>query len=98
MTAHTTSLGTLLLITCLGSAVANAQDYVGWIDKGDDWPDSKARLQAFGEQFDTAGDLYRFLYDQADGGDKLDWPDMAKPAYDWSGIFTRTGGGPCVEK
>jgi hypothetical protein len=68
--------------------------YVGWLDKGTgDWPASKARLQAFGEQFDSASAMYEFLSRQADGGEHLSWQDMARPEYDWSGIYTRTGGG-----
>jgi hypothetical protein len=73
-----------------------AQDAVGWLDKGKDkdaWAASKAQLQAFGEQFDKAGDMYSFLEKKADGGDTLTWEDMNKAEYDWSGIFTRTGGG-----
>jgi len=68
--------------------------YVGWLDKdASSWPASKAELQAFGEQFDSAWALYQFLQRQANGGERLSWQDMAKPEYDWSGIYTRTGGG-----
>lgn len=73
-----------------------AQDHVGWLDRGEDkeaWAASKAQLQAFGEQFDDADALYAFLKEQANGGITLTWEDMKKPEYDWSGIFTRTGGG-----
>lgn len=71
-----------------------AQDYVGWLDSdADNWQASKGRLQALGERFDSAWELYRFLEQQADGGERLSWEDMAKPDYDWSGIYTRTGGG-----
>ena len=73
--------------------VAVAQEYVGWLDKDDDWSASKRRLQAFGEQFDSAIALYEFLQRQADGGDRLTWQQLSQPDYDWSGIFTRTGGG-----
>ena len=65
----------------------------GWLDKGDNWAANKAQLQAFGEEFDTAWALYQYLEAEADGGDQLTWQDMATAAYDWSGIFTRTGGG-----
>jgi hypothetical protein len=70
-----------------------AQDYIGWLDKDADWAASKARLQAFGEQFDSALSMYDFLYRQARGGDSLTWEQMQQPAYDWRGIYTRTGGG-----
>lgn len=69
-------------------------DYVGWLARdAADWPASKARLQAFGEQFDNSFALYQYLERQAQGGERLGWQDMGKPAYDWSGIYTRTGGG-----
>jgi hypothetical protein len=37
--------------------------------------------------------MYEFLSERAGGGEPLGWSDMAKPEYDWSGIYTRTGGG-----
>jgi hypothetical protein len=80
-------------LLCLASTCAVGQDLVGWLDKGDNWEASKARLQQFGEQFDSSIALYRFLERQAEGGDDLNWEEMGKPAYDWSGIYTRTGGG-----
>lgn len=71
-----------------------AQDVPGWLPNGgDDWADNKATLQAFGEQFDSAWDLYTALETAADGGQSLTWEQMDDPAYDWSGIFTRTRGG-----
>ena len=77
----------------LAAPTALAQDYTGWLDKDADWAASKARLQAFGEQFDSALSMYDFLYRQARGGDSLGWEQMQQPAYDWRGIYTRTGGG-----
>ncbi len=77
----------------LAAPTALAQDYTGWLDKDADWAASKARLQAFGEQFDSALSMYDFLYRQARGGDSLTWEQMQQPAYDWRGIYTRTGGG-----
>jgi hypothetical protein len=70
-----------------------AQDYIGWLDKDADWAASKASLQAFGEQFDNALSMYYFLSRQSRGGDSLNWALMQQPAYDWRGIYTRTGGG-----
>ena len=89
MKRHLLLAGLLLL----GFTRVQAQEFVGWLPKDQDWPSSKARLQAFGEAFANAWDLYLFLESQAGGGEQLDWQDMAAPAYDWSGIFTRTGGG-----
>ena len=87
---------TLLPLACSSFFLCGtlyAQDYVGWLDKDANWDDSKNRLQSFGEQFDTSWELYVFLRQQAGGGDTLSWQDMADPAYDWTGIYTRTGGG-----
>ena len=87
---------TSVVLTLIFSSSSMAQDYVGWLDRGEDkeaWTASKAQLQSFGEQFEDSEQLYAFLKQQADGGITLTWEDMQKPAYDWSGIFTRTGGG-----
>lgn len=75
---------------------AMAQDFVGWLDYGEgdaEWQASKQRLQAFGEEFDTAFEMYQYLEQQAGGGDQLSWEDMARPEFDWSGIYTRSRGG-----
>ena len=75
---------------------ALAQEYVGWLEYGDggeQWQDNKARLQEFGEQFDSSWEMYQYLERQAGGGDDLDWEDMASPEFDWSGIYTRARGG-----
>jgi hypothetical protein len=89
-----------ILISSAGMALPvlavsqQAPSYVGWLDKdASSWQASKAWLQAFGDQFDSAWAQYQFLQRQAGGGERLGWQDMAKPEYDWSGIYTRTGGG-----
>jgi len=77
-------------------ASAHGAEFVGWLDRGDGgeaWTQNKAKLQAFGESFETSEALFEFLKEHAGGGDKLSWEDMKKPEYDWSGIFTRTRGG-----
>lgn len=95
-TRKTTAVLAFLL---LGALCAQAQEppvYVGWLEYregGEAWRESKARLQAFGEGFGSAWELYQFLETEAEGGTALSWEDMAKPAYDWSGIYTRTRGG-----
>ena len=87
-------IGSAIVALPILAVAQPAPEYVGWLDKaGGDWPANKARLQAFGEQFDNAWALYQFLEREADGGERLSWSDMAEPAYDWSGIYTRTGGG-----
>lgn len=87
---------TILSIALVAPLTLQAQEYVGWLDYGEggeQWQQNKARLQAFGEQFGSALEMYEFLREEADGGDQLSWEDMAQPEYDWSGIYTRTRGG-----
>jgi hypothetical protein len=73
--------------------MASAQDVPRWIIQDDKWAESKARLQAFGERFETSDALYEALKAEAGGGKPLTWAQMSEPAFDWSGIFTRTKGG-----
>ncbi len=70
---------------------ASAQE--SWLPKDSEWSAHKASLQAYGERFDTALELYEYLQEAANGGTPLTWDNMKEPAYDWSGIYTRTGGG-----
>jgi hypothetical protein len=65
---------------------------VPWIAQGDDWAAQKQKLQELGEQFSSADALYAHFRQQAGGGTKLAWPDMAKPAYNWAGLWTRAKG------
>ncbi|MBN4074993.1 MAG: hypothetical protein COA71_06925 [SAR86 cluster bacterium] len=87
---------TALTVAISASYSALGQDFVGWLDYGEgdaQWQDNKQRLQAFGEEFDNAFDMYEYLERQAGGGDQLSWEDMDRPEFDWSGIYTRTKGG-----
>lgn len=61
-----------------------------WVVQGEDWPAQKAKLQAFGEQYPTSWELYEKLRADAQGGTKLTWAQMSLPAYDWSGIYSRS--------
>jgi hypothetical protein len=74
-------------------SMVSAQDPPAWIDQDDNWPASKEKLRAFGERFETSEALYEALAQAAGGGKPLTWQQMAEPAYDWSGIYTRTKGG-----
>ena len=76
-------------------APATAPSPVGmaWTAQADNWPEEKAKLQALGEQFDTSSAMYEKLKADARGGKPLTWEQLALPAYDWSGIYTRTKGG-----
>ena len=64
-----------------------------WSAQGEDWAEKKAALQAFGEQFDSSWALYQKLKADAGGGKTPTWAQLAEPAFDWSGIYTRSKGG-----
>jgi hypothetical protein len=72
--------------------MVSAQHAPGWIDQDGDWAGRKQELQAFGDRFDTSAALYEALKQAAGGGRLLTWPQMADPAYDWSGVYSRTKG------
>lgn len=76
---------------------ADAQDVVvkgvPWTLQADDWAAQKQKLQAFGEQFKTADEMYAYFQKQSGPGTQLSWADLNKPAYDWTGLWTRTKGG-----
>lgn len=64
-----------------------------WTSQDDSWDEGKSSLQAYGEQFESSWAMYEKLQADAAGGKPLSWEQMALPAYDWSGIYTRTKGG-----
>lgn len=76
-------------VTSLASPAASTP----WVAQGDAWAEGKAGLQALGEQFDTSFAMYQKLKADAGGGKALTWEQMALPAFDWSGIYTRSKGG-----
>jgi hypothetical protein len=71
----------------------SAQNPPAWIQQDAHWTAGKQSLQAFGERFDTSEALYEALKQAAGGGRPLTWQQMGDPAYDWSGIYTRSKGG-----
>jgi hypothetical protein len=73
--------------------VAPAPKGMPWTSKGDNWAGEKAKLQALGEQYESSWALYEKLRADAQGGQQLKWEQLALPAYDWSGLYTRTKGG-----
>ncbi len=75
------------------AATAPAPAGMAWTNQGDDWAAKKAELQALGEQFESSHALYDKLKADAGGGKPLTWAQMSLPAYDWSGVYTRTKGG-----
>jgi hypothetical protein len=70
-----------------------AQPPPAWVDQDENWPDNRETLRTFGERFETSDALYEAFRQAAGGGKPLAWPQMAEPAHDWSGIYTRTKGG-----
>ena len=100
MKTRSVLLATLALLT-LGctrepaaptAAVAPTPVGMPWSAQADDWAQKKAALQALGEQFDSSSALYQKLKADAGGGKPLTWAQLGEPAYDWSGIYTRTKG------
>ena len=70
-----------------------AQDTPRWIAQDANWTANKAKLQALGEKYKTSAEMFDALKQSAHGGLTLKWSQMSEPAYDWSGIYTRTKGG-----
>ena len=82
----------LAAIAAVVIPMISAQDVPRWIAQDDGWTANKATLQAFGERFDTSDALFEALKTEAGGGTPVTWAQMTEPAYDWSGIYTRTKG------
>jgi hypothetical protein len=80
-------------ITALIVPLRSADDVPRWIPQDANWPTGKAMLQAFGDRFATSEELYAALKEAADGGTPLKWSQLNLPAWDWSGVYTRTKGG-----
>ena len=74
-------------------SMVSAQNPPAWINQDENWAVTKQKLQAFGERFETSGALYDSLKQAAGSVEPPTWQQMAEPAYDWSGIYTRTKGG-----
>lgn len=79
-------------IAALVIPMMSAQEVPRWANQDTNWSASKAALQAFGERFDTSEAMFNALRTGAGGGKPLTWAQMSEPAYDWSGIYTRTKG------
>jgi len=69
---------------------ARGQNTIGWMNQDANWSASKAALQEFGERFQTSDAMFDALKQQAHGGVRLTWAQMGEPAFDWSGVYTRT--------
>jgi hypothetical protein len=99
MSARTVFLraGLPLLVAAAVAALVvplrSTDDVPGWIPQDANWSGGKATLQAFGDRFATSDAMYAALKDAARGGTPLKWSQLALPAWDWSGIYTRTKGG-----
>jgi hypothetical protein len=83
----------VLAIVALIVPLKSADDVPRWIPQDATWPTAKAMLQQFGDRFTTSEALYDAFKQAAHGGTALKWSQMNQPAYDWSGIYTRSRGG-----
>jgi hypothetical protein len=87
---------TLMAIVVLGIVAvfvigrAAAQNVPGWMNQDGNWAASKAALQTFGERYATSDAMFEALKKQAGGGKPLTWAQMGEPAFDWSGVYSRT--------
>ncbi|HVH26383.1 MAG TPA: hypothetical protein VM818_06475 [Vicinamibacterales bacterium] len=86
-------VGAIAVLAAIAISMASAQNAPAWIDQDENWATSKQTLQAFGERFETSEALYEALKRAAGSIEPLTWQQMGEPAYDWSGIYTRTKGG-----
>ena len=68
----------------------SAQDAPEWIAQDDDWAANKATLQAFGDRFDTSEALYNAFREAAGDAAPPTWAQMGDPAFDWSGLYSRS--------
>jgi len=57
------------------------------------WADNKATLVAYGEEFTSSEAMFEAMRTAANGGKSPTWAQMGEPAFDWSGVYTRTKGG-----
>jgi hypothetical protein len=71
----------------------SAQRAPAWINQDDNWAANKETLRAFGATFTTSDALYDAFKQAAGGGKPLMWAQLGEPAYDWSGVYTRSKGG-----
>jgi hypothetical protein len=85
-----------LAVVVLGAAayvvipMMSAQDVPEWMPQDGNWAASKQALQAFGERFDTSDALYAALRQAAGEAAPPTWAQMGEPAYDWSGVYSRS--------
>jgi len=83
----------LILVAAVGLRLSLAKDEVpGWLNKGENWPTQKQQLQAYGDRFKTSWELYQSLKQAAGESKPPGWAQMGEPAFDWSGVYTRSGG------
>ena len=100
MTAKQLALRVGLPVVVLGAiALAvyprmSAQGTPGWMNQDGNWAATKQTLQDFGDRFATSEEMFQALQKAAGANAKSPgWPQMSEPAFDWSGIYTRSKGG-----
>jgi hypothetical protein len=83
-------LATVGVVAAFAITRVRGQNAPSWVNQDGSWTANKEKLQAFGERFDASEAMYEALRQQARGGKPLTWPQMARPEYDWSGVYTRS--------
>jgi hypothetical protein len=68
----------------------SAQDVPEWMPQDGNWAASKQTLIAFGERFETSEALYDALREAAGEAAPPTWAQMGEPAFDWSGLYSRS--------
>jgi hypothetical protein len=68
----------------------SAQGPPGWLAQDGNWAASKQTLQAYGERFDTSEALYNAFREAAGDATPPTWSQMGEPAFDWSGLYSRS--------
>jgi hypothetical protein len=86
-------LAAVAVLAAVVISMVSAQNAPAWINQDENWTANKQKLQAFGERFETSEALYEALKQAAGSVKPATWPQMAEPAYDWSGVYTRSKGG-----
>jgi hypothetical protein len=85
-----------LAVVALGAAayvvipMMSAQDVPEWLPQDANWAASKQTLIAFGERFETSEALYAALREAAGDATPPTWAQMGEPAFDWSGLYSRS--------
>ncbi len=68
----------------------SAQGPPDWIAQDGNWAANKQTLQAYGDRFETSEALYNAFREAAGEAAPPAWAQMGDPAFDWSGLYSRS--------